>query len=146
MKVVVKSLILNRRQPQIPSDRLHAATGVPTTREDSAPSGSQAVPSIQRVLLWTTLLFITSSVAWQLFIPPIIGLADQGDFVRLLGPFGFAPQPKGPEHKYEFVTRTFVRDPSYRAPNWEQITSEFIFAEAAFPAAFGFPGGCLLHQ
>jgi hypothetical protein len=65
-------------------------------------------------------------VGWQLFVPPIIGLADQGDFVRLLGPLGYAPQPKGPEHKYFYLTRRFVWDPSYREPRWEQITSEFI--------------------
>ena len=27
-------------------------------------------------------------IFWQLFVPPIIGLADQGDFLRVLGPLG----------------------------------------------------------
>jgi hypothetical protein len=58
-------------------------------------------------------------IAWQLFCPPIIGLADQGDFVRILGPLGYAPVPRGPEHKYSYVTREYVRDPSYREPRWE---------------------------
>ena len=70
-------------------------------------------------------------MAWQLFVPPIIGLADQGDFVRLLGPLGYAPVPKGPEHKYWYVTRTYVKDPSYREPRWELATSEFIPAGIA---------------
>jgi hypothetical protein len=70
-------------------------------------------------------------MGWQLFVPPIIGLADQGDFVRLLGPLGYAPVPKGPEHKYWYVTRTYVKDPSYREPRWEQATSEFIPAGIA---------------
>jgi len=70
-------------------------------------------------------------VAWQLFVPPIIGLADQGDFLRLLGPLGFAPVPKGPEHKYWYVTRKFAQDPSYRQPRFEQVTSGLIIARAA---------------
>jgi hypothetical protein len=68
---------------------------------------------------------------WQLFAPPIVGLADQGDFVRLLGPLGYAPVPKGPAHKYWYLTRTYVKDPSYREPRWEQPTSEFIPARIA---------------
>jgi hypothetical protein len=79
-----------------------------------------------------SVLFAVSIAAaltgWQLFVPPIIGLADQGDFQKLLGPLGYAPVPKGPEHKYWFLTREFVRDPSYRQPDFEQITSEFILA------------------
>ena len=70
-------------------------------------------------------------ISWQLFVPPIIGLADQGDFVRILGPLGYAPEPKGPEHKYSYLTRKYVWDPSYREPRWEQISSEFIPATIA---------------
>lgn len=70
-------------------------------------------------------------LGWQLFVPPIIGLADQGDFVLLLGPLGYAPQAKGPEHKYWYLTRTFVWDPSYREPRWDQPSSEIIPATAA---------------
>ena len=78
------------------------------------------------VELWIIVALAAVLVGWQLFVPPIIGLADQGDFVRVLGPTGYAPQPKGPEHKYFYLTRKFVWDPSYREPRWEQITSEFI--------------------
>jgi hypothetical protein len=70
-------------------------------------------------------------LGWQLFVPPIIGLADQGDFQKLLGPLGYAPVPKGPEHKYDFLTREFVKDPSYRHPRFEQITSEFVLVTPA---------------
>jgi hypothetical protein len=52
----------------------------------------------------------------------------------VLGPLGYAPVPKGPEHKYWFVTRKYVRDPSYREPRWEQITSEIIPARIAMAA------------
>ncbi len=83
------------------------------------------------VELWLVLALAAALVGWQLFVPPIIGLADQGDFVRVLGPLGYAPQPKGPEHKYWYVTRKFVWDPSYREPRFEQITSELIPAGIA---------------
>jgi len=76
--------------------------------------------------LWLVLALAAAVVSWQLFIPPIVGLADQGDFVRILGPLGYAPQPKGPEHKYWYVTPTYVSDPTYRAPQWEEITSELL--------------------
>ena len=80
-------------------------------------------------------------LVWQLFVPPIIGLADQGDFLKLLGPLGYAPVPKGPEHKYWYVTRTYVKDPSYREPLWGQATSEFIPARIAIAlnSLFGNP-------
>ncbi|MGA3185817.1 MAG: hypothetical protein ABSF22_01790 [Bryobacteraceae bacterium] len=70
-------------------------------------------------------------VGWQLFFPPIVGLADQGDFQKVLGPLGYAPVPPGPEHKYYFVTREYVQDPSYRQPRFEQLTSELVIAKAA---------------
>src|ERR1700676_2424999 len=93
------------------------------------------------IALGLVLFFAAAIICWQLFVPPIIGLADQGDFVRLLGPFGYAPEPKGPEHKYSFLTRTFVKDQSYRAREWEQITSEFIFVGIALGLNRAFTNG-----
>ena len=81
--------------------------------------------------LGVVLALAGTALVWQLFVPPIVGLADQGDFGRVLGPLGYAPVPKGPDHKYWYVTRTFVRDPSYREPRWEQISSGFILATMA---------------
>jgi hypothetical protein len=44
---------------------------------------------------------------------------------------GYAPVPKGPEHKYWYVTRKYIEDPTYRQPRWEQSTSELIPARIA---------------
>jgi hypothetical protein len=96
--------------------------------EIRVPSGLILSRSIQ---LWLAVTPGGALVVWQLFLPPIIGLADQGDFLRLLGPLGYAPVPKGPEHKYWYVTRKYVKDPSYRQPRFEQVTSEFIPARTA---------------
>jgi hypothetical protein len=73
----------------------------------------------------------TALIGYQLFVPPIISLADQGDFVRMLGPLGYAPVPRGPEHKYWYLTSRFVRDSTYREPRWEQPSSEFVTFSAA---------------
>ena len=92
------------------------------------------MPQAKANTYWEMLVILSLAavlLGWQLFVPPIIGLADQGDFVLLLGPLGYAPQPTGPEHKYWYLTRTFVRDPSYRAPRWDQPSSEIIPATAA---------------
>lgn len=39
---------------------------------------------------WILLLTIAVLVAHQLFVPPIIGLADQGDYARVMAPLGLA--------------------------------------------------------
>jgi hypothetical protein len=65
----------------------------------------------------------------QLFFPPIVGLADQGDFIRIVGRFGYTPEDKSTE--YAFLTRKFVPDPRARVAVYEQVTSEYIFVEAA---------------
>ena len=69
-------------------------------------------------------------LAYQLFIPPIVGLADQGDFIRTIGRFGYGPQHHG-SLEYVYVEPKYIPDPSYRSPNWEQANSEYLFVGAA---------------
>jgi len=68
-------------------------------------------------------------ISCQLFLPPIVGLADQGDFGRLVGRFGFRAADGSVE--YGFLTRKFVPDANARQRQYEQINSEYIFAGAA---------------
>jgi hypothetical protein len=68
-------------------------------------------------------------LSWQLFFPPLVGMADQGDFIRIANRFGYRAADKSSE--YGFLTRTFVPDPAARNRPYEQISSEYIFAEAA---------------
>ena len=68
---------------------------------------------------------------YQLCVPPIIGLADQGDFAKIIGHFGYGPEDKSPDLKYAFVARTYVPDPTYRQRDWEQWTSEYLFVSSA---------------
>jgi hypothetical protein len=69
-------------------------------------------------------------LTYQLFIPPIVGLADQGDFVRTIGRFGYGPQHHG-SLEYVYVEPKYIPDPQYRSPYWEQANSEYLFVGAA---------------
>jgi hypothetical protein len=68
-------------------------------------------------------------LSWQLFLPPIAGLADQGDFARIIGLFGFGAADKSTE--YAFLAGKYVPDPNARLHVYEQATSEYMFAGAA---------------
>lgn len=68
---------------------------------------------------------------YQLCVPPILGLADQGDFAKIIGHFGYGPEDKSPDLKYAFVERTYVPDPTFRQRDWEQWTSEYLFVQSA---------------
>src|SRR5271154_6885523 len=67
---------------------------------------------------------------YQLFIPPVVGLADQGDFIRTIGRFGYGPQHHG-SLEYAYVEPKYIPDPHYRSPYWEQANSEYLFVSAA---------------
>jgi len=98
------------------------------------PAGALGTGSVVLSRIYPLCLVLTlagTALAWQLFVPPIIGLADQGDFARVAGPLGYAPESKGPDSKFSYVTRKYVKDSSYREPDWEQITSESILAKIA---------------
>jgi hypothetical protein len=65
----------------------------------------------------------------QLFLRPIVGLADQGDFTRMIGHFGYGAVDKSAE--YAFLARKYVPDPNARLRVYEQVSSEYIFVGAA---------------
>jgi len=68
-------------------------------------------------------------LSWQLFVRPIVGLADQGDFTRMIGRFGYGAVDKSAE--YAFLARQYVPDPNARLRVYEQVSSEYIFVGAA---------------
>jgi hypothetical protein len=75
------------------------------------------------------LLAAAAIVGYQVLCPPIVGLADQGDFRRVIGKFGYGPEQ--PATYYGFVTLKYVRDPTARWPDWEQVSSEDLFVGTA---------------
>jgi hypothetical protein len=77
------------------------------------------------------LLAITAGiVGCQLFVPPVVGLADQGDFVRVIGRFGYGQDPSPPKLKYAYVPSRFIPS-NFRVRQWEQPTSESLFVGLA---------------
>jgi hypothetical protein len=79
-----------------------------------------------------TLIAIFAVLGYQLLLPPIVGLADQGDYARLLGPFHLGPTVKAFEQRYYgFLNRTYTRDPTFRTPGWEGFTSQYLFVGCA---------------
>ncbi len=68
-------------------------------------------------------------LTYQLFIPPIVGLADQGDFVRTIRRFGYGPQHHG-SLEYIYVEPKYIPDPQARSSYWEQANSEYLFVAA----------------
>jgi hypothetical protein len=80
-------------------------------------------------LAWIVIATAAAILSYQLFIPPIVGLADQGDFGRIIGRFGYAPEDKSAT--IAFVAPKYVRDPSSRRPEWEQPSSEYLFVASS---------------
>ena len=85
---------------------------------------------IGRTKLLIAVVAATAAVlAIQVFVPPIAGIANQGDFYRTIGRFSYGPQSRGALN-YSFVEPKYVPDAGYRARGWEQATSENLFVAA----------------
>jgi hypothetical protein len=80
-------------------------------------------------LVWVVIAATAAILGYQLFVPPIIGLADQGDFGRILGRFGYAAEDKSAT--IAFVAPKYVTGASARGPGWEQPSSEDLFVACA---------------
>jgi hypothetical protein len=83
----------------------------------------------RRQLAWIVVATAAAILTYQLFIPPIIGLADQGDFARIIGRFGYGPEDRSAT--IAFIAPKYVLDPSARRPEWEQPSSEYLFVAGA---------------
>jgi hypothetical protein len=80
-------------------------------------------------LAWIVITGAAAILTYQLFIPPVVGLADQGDFARIIGTFGYAPEDRSAT--IAFVAEKYVPDPAARKPEWEQPSSEYLFVASA---------------
>jgi hypothetical protein len=85
--------------------------------------------SLRSKLIWIIVATAAAILSYQLFVHPIVGLADQGDFTRVIGRFGYVPEDRSAT--IVFVVPKFVWEPSLRRPEWEQPTSEYIFVGSA---------------
>lgn len=83
----------------------------------------------RRQLAWIVIAAAAVLLSCQLFVNPIVGLADQGDFARTLGPFGYAAEDGSAT--IAFVAPKYVQAPDSRRPGWEQPSSEYLFVACA---------------
>lgn len=84
----------------------------------------------QRRVLFGILLAAAAILSCQLFLPPIVGLADQGDFRRTIGKMGYGPEHGG-SLNIAWVERKYVPSQDFRSRPWEQFSSEYLFVGAA---------------
>jgi len=68
--------------------------------------------------LW--LLVFLIPVAWQLWLAPITGLADNGDFAKVIGRFALSPVDPGPQPTFHFFHRYWQsnRAAAWQSPYW----------------------------
>jgi hypothetical protein len=75
------------------------------------------------------LLAASCIVGYQILLPPVVGLASQGDFRRVIGKFGYGPVAH--EAVYGSFSLKYVPDPSYNLKGWEQPSTEDLFVQLA---------------
>ena len=81
---------------------------------------------------WTApvLALLAALLAWQLLIPPVVGLADTGDFERLWRWFGITAPTDDPAQRYfRYLIREWRIDPS------AGLSSGFVSTDLIFVAA-----------
>jgi hypothetical protein len=93
-----------------------------TSRAEQRSSG------ISLALMRWFLAAAAAMVVYQTMVPPVVGLANQSDFRRVIGKFGY-----GPEEPVivSAIAMKYVPDANYRVPSWEQFSSEEFFVRAA---------------
>ncbi len=61
---------------------------------------------------WLLFALVAAVLVWQLLLPPIVGLADNGDFVRVLEPLGLQhAATEWGERYWSWLDRTYVPGP-----------------------------------
>lgn len=91
------------------------------------------MPFLRRSADRIALAFFLAIVSFQLFIPPVLGLANSGDFIKITGRFDLY----SPVEEYKFAPTVYSVDPKY---HWDSgiLSSETILAGAAVALNQGF--------
>jgi len=84
-------------------------------------------------LAWIVLAAALVFFGWRLFVPPAIGIADNGDFPKITGPFWLGPAAGGraAAEDHDYYVRRYVRSTDFI---WEShvYSSEDLFAWCAW--------------
>jgi hypothetical protein len=87
-----------------------------------------AKKQVHRRLEYFLLALIAAALAWQLFLPPVIGLADNGDFARIAQSFDLLHTSDTSDRFFRYFELKWRFDPSAR---W---VSGFLSSESALVA------------
>jgi hypothetical protein len=68
----------------------------------------------RRVFQMLLILVFSVCVAFQLFVPPSVGLANNGDFAKMVGRFSLAPGTLDSSEEYKYFTSRWVFNRSYQ--------------------------------
>ena len=82
-------------------------------------------------LRWAIWCAAAAILGYQLFVPPIVGLSDQGDFARIIGRFGYAREDRATPLSAGYMAQRYVPDPHARSPGIEQPGPEYILVGSA---------------
>jgi hypothetical protein len=83
---------------------------------------------------------VTGALAFQLLVPHIVGLSDNGDFQREIGVFGYGPAQRTPPLTWTYVAPTYIQQEGVRRPEYEHLTSDYLFVALAVGISKLIPG------
>jgi hypothetical protein len=118
-----------RPTPEVSKSSIVAKPGIPS--QSVIGVQSRTWPRVQ--LPWFDLLFLSACavvLAVQLFIPPFIGLANNGDFPKMTGRFSLGPQSGDWSENFYYFTADYVQDDKF---HWvsDVVSSERVLVKAA---------------
>lgn len=94
------------------------------------------MPSIRAVMKPTrselaVLLIVAGIIAYSIFIPPLIGLADSGDFGRIIPWRGLSPIPTEYDERYFYYFNSKYRIiPKWETPDWYKTSTSLLIEPA----------------
>lgn len=95
-------------------------------------------PKSWRIYELTLLLTFILLGAWQLFVPPILGVADTNDSAKLIGRYCLRPAQREQARPFEYVAFQFARDPHYCWNSGMPSSAQLPLLAAFFLSSGGF--------
>src|SRR5579863_1119558 len=79
----------------------------------------------ERLIELLLLLVFAGAVCFQVLVPPVVGVANNGDFGKMIGRFDLGPEDKTVSDEFQFVTTHWIYDAQY---HWvsDNVSSELI--------------------
>ena len=88
---------------------------------------------------WLALLVAAAAIITQSFVPPIVGLANNGDFAKITGQFDVG-NPSDTQDVGRFATTKYVVDPRYHYESRFYSSELLLFVAAlGLNSVFGHP-------